>query len=140
MQVGYGEKVALIGPNGAGKSTLFNIVLHTEEPDAGTVERDEWTMIGYLPQEAEVIGAETAMDVATGRAGEVQQLEDVLHACEKTGDVSRTDLPGGDTALLFTGIREKIFPLGDDITVLPGHGPATKIGIERRTNPFVGEC
>ena len=88
MQVGYGEKVALIGPNGAGKSTLFNIVLHTEEPDAGTVERDEWTMIGYLPQEAEVVGAETAMDVATGRAGEVQQLEAVLHACEKAGDVS----------------------------------------------------
>ena len=88
MQVGYGEKVALIGPNGAGKSTLFNIVLHTEEPDAGTVERDEWTMIGYLPQEAEVIGDETVMDVATGRAGEVPRLEAILHACEKTGDVS----------------------------------------------------
>ena len=87
MQVGYGEKVALIGPNGAGKSTLFNIILHTEEPDAGTVERDEWTMIGYLPQEAEVIGTETAMDVATRRAGEVQRMEEILHACEKTGDV-----------------------------------------------------
>ena len=61
---------------------------------------------------------------------------DVLFA----GGVGRTDLPGGDTALLFTGIREKVFPLGDDITVLPGHGPATKIGIERRTNPYVGEA
>jgi ATP-binding cassette subfamily F protein 3 len=88
MQVGYGEKVALIGPNGAGKSTLFNIILHTEEQDSGTVERDEWTMIGYLPQEAEVLGLETAMDVATGRAGEIQRLEDVLHTCEKSGDVS----------------------------------------------------
>ena len=56
------------------------------------------------------------------------------------GGVGRTDLPGGDTALLFTGIREKVFPLGDDITVLPGHGPATKIGIERQTNPYVGEA
>ena len=50
LQVNYGERVALVGPNGAGKSTLFNIVLKREEPDSGTVERDEWTMIGYLPQ------------------------------------------------------------------------------------------
>ncbi len=60
---------------------------------------------------------------------------DVLFA----GGVGRWDLPGGDGPLLFRGIREKIFPLGDDITVLPGHGPATKIGIERKSNPYVGE-
>jgi glyoxylase-like metal-dependent hydrolase (beta-lactamase superfamily II) len=60
---------------------------------------------------------------------------DVLFA----GGVGRWDLPGGDGPLLFQGIQEKIFPLGDDITVLPGHGPATKIGIERQTNPYVGE-
>jgi len=56
-----------------------------------------------------------------------------------SGGVGRWDLPGGDRDLLFSGIREKVYPLGDDITVLPGHGPATKIGIERRTNPYVGE-
>jgi len=60
---------------------------------------------------------------------------DVLFA----GGVGRWDLPGGDRDLLFRGIREKVYPLGDDITVLPGHGPATKIGIEKRTNPYVGE-
>jgi hydroxyacylglutathione hydrolase len=38
---------------------------------------------------------------------------------------------------LFEGIKKKIFALGDDVTVLPGHGPPTKIGTERRTNPFV---
>jgi glyoxylase-like metal-dependent hydrolase (beta-lactamase superfamily II) len=58
---------------------------------------------------------------------------DVLFA----GGVGRWDLPGGDGELLFRGIREKIYPLGDDITVLPGHGPATKIGIERESNPYV---
>jgi ATP-binding cassette subfamily F protein 3 len=88
MQVNYGERVALVGPNGAGKSTLFSIILKTEEPDAGTVERDEWTMIGYLPQEAEALGNETVMDVATGRAGEVPALEKKLHELEKAGDVS----------------------------------------------------
>lgn len=56
-----------------------------------------------------------------------------------SGGVGRWDLPGGDRDLLFRGIQEKVFSLPDEVTVLPGHGPATKIGIERRTNPFVGE-
>lgn len=56
-----------------------------------------------------------------------------------SGGVGRWDLPGGDRDLLFSGIRTKLFPLGDDITVLPGHGPATKIGHERLTNPYVAE-
>ena len=59
---------------------------------------------------------------------------DVLFA----GGVGRWDLPGGDGALLFRGIKEKLFALPDDVTVLPGHGPATKMGIERETNPYVG--
>jgi len=58
---------------------------------------------------------------------------DVLFA----GGVGRWDLPGGDVDLLFGGIRQKLFPLGDQVTVLPGHGPATKIGTERLTNPFL---
>jgi hydroxyacylglutathione hydrolase len=58
---------------------------------------------------------------------------DVLFA----GGVGRWDLPGGDGELLFAGIREKLYSLGDDIIVLPGHGPATTIGAERRGNPFV---
>jgi hydroxyacylglutathione hydrolase len=53
------------------------------------------------------------------------------------GGVGRWDLPGGDGELLLAGIREKLYSLGDEITVLPGHGPATTIGAERRTNPFV---
>jgi len=58
---------------------------------------------------------------------------DVLFA----GGVGRWDLPGGDVELLFDGIRQKLFPLGDDVTVLPGHGPPTKIGTERQKNPVV---
>src|ERR1051325_10791610 len=87
MTVNYGERVALVGPNGAGKSTLFSIILRTDEPDSGTVERDEWTMIGYLPQEAEVLGGESVMDVATGRAGELPALEKRLHELEQAGTV-----------------------------------------------------
>jgi hydroxyacylglutathione hydrolase len=58
---------------------------------------------------------------------------DVLFA----GSIGRGDLPGGDIDLLIKGIRKKIFPLGDDVIVLTGHGPATTIGAERRTNPFL---
>ena len=58
---------------------------------------------------------------------------DVLFA----GGVGRWDLPGGDHGVLLTGIKQKILPLGDDIRVLPGHGPATTIGRERETNPFL---
>ena len=58
---------------------------------------------------------------------------DVLFA----GGVGRWDLPGGDGELLFAGIREKLYSLGEAVRVLPGHGPATTIGAERRGNPFV---
>ena len=58
---------------------------------------------------------------------------DVLFAVS----IGRGDLPGGDSDLLIAGIRKKLFPLGDDVTILPGHGPSTKIGIERKTNPFL---
>ena len=61
---------------------------------------------------------------------------DVLFA----GSIGRTDLPGGDHDLLLRCIREKLWPLGNNVTVLPGHGPATTIGEERRTNPYVGDA
>ncbi|MCO6483069.1 MAG: MBL fold metallo-hydrolase [Flavobacteriales bacterium] len=51
--------------------------------------------------------------------------------------IGRTDLPGGDLDTLQRSIREQFYPLGDDITVYPGHGPETTIGEERRENPFV---
>jgi glyoxylase-like metal-dependent hydrolase (beta-lactamase superfamily II) len=51
------------------------------------------------------------------------------------GGVGRTDLPGGDTDLLFAGIRTKLLTLPDNVVVLPGHGPATSIGRERKENP-----
>ena len=52
------------------------------------------------------------------------------------GSIGRTDLPGGDQELLLTGIRTKLFVLSDDTEVYPGHGPATTIGEERRSNPY----
>jgi len=52
------------------------------------------------------------------------------------GSIGRTDFPGGDHQKLIEGVRQKLFPLGDDLRVYPGHGPASTIGQERMKNPF----
>jgi hydroxyacylglutathione hydrolase len=60
---------------------------------------------------------------------------DVLFA----GSIGRTDFPGGDYDTLIRAIRERLFPLGDDVRFVPGHGPMSTFGEERRNNPFVGD-
>jgi len=55
-----------------------------------------------------------------------------------SGSVGRTDL-GGNTHQLLSGIRAKLFTLPEGTLVLPGHGPATTVGAEKRTNPYVGD-
>jgi len=55
------------------------------------------------------------------------------------GSVGRTDLPGGDFRVLARSLRERLFPLGDDVRFYPGHGPSGRLGDERRNNPFVGQ-
>ena len=60
---------------------------------------------------------------------------DVLFA----GSIGRTDFPRGNLADLIRSIREKLFPLGDDIAFIPGHGPISTFGEERKNNPYVGE-
>ena len=83
-------------------------------------------------------GAATALDAPVVpdrlRGGdEVCLSGDVLFA----GSIGRTDLPGGSTAAMRRSLRDKILPLDDTTMVLPGHGPATTIGRERRTNPYL---
>ncbi|MCZ7598090.1 MAG: MBL fold metallo-hydrolase [Gammaproteobacteria bacterium] len=55
------------------------------------------------------------------------------------GSIGRTDFPRGDHEQLLGSIRGRLWPLGDDVTFVPGHGPVSTFGDERRTNPFVGE-
>jgi glyoxylase-like metal-dependent hydrolase (beta-lactamase superfamily II) len=55
------------------------------------------------------------------------------------GSIGRTDFPGGDHDTLIRSIRERLFTLGDDVRFLPGHGPMSTFGAERRGNPFVAD-
>ncbi len=63
------------------------------------------------------------------------QVGDVLFQ----GSIGRTDFPKGNHGDLIRSIREKLFPLGDEIRFVPGHGPMSTFGRERQTNPFCSD-
>lgn len=68
------------------------------------------------------------------RPGRLVVVGDVLFK----GSVGRTDFPQGSHADLMRSIKEKLFALGDEVDFIPGHGPMSTLGEERRYNPFVG--
>lgn len=69
------------------------------------------------------------------RESQLAQVGDVLFA----GSIGRTDFPRGDHPTLIKSIRENLFPLGDGVRFIPGHGPMSTFGHERQTNPFVAD-
>jgi hydroxyacylglutathione hydrolase len=71
--------------------------------------------------------------VFVNQAARFAILGDVLFS----GSIGRTDFPYGDHAALIRAIKDKLLPLGDDVSFLCGHGPGSTIGAERRTNPFI---
>ena len=68
-------------------------------------------------------------------ASKVAMVGDVLFQ----GSIGRTDFPRGDYDTLISSIRERLWPLGDDVQFIPGHGPVSTFGHERKTNPFVAD-
>ena len=70
------------------------------------------------------------------RESQLAQVGDVLFS----GSIGRTDFPRGDHATLVNSIRNNLFHLGDDIRFIPGHGPMSSFGKERRTNPHVSDA
>lgn len=71
--------------------------------------------------------------ILVDEAGAQALVGDVIFA----GSIGRTDLPGGDYATLMNSIRREILALDDPVRLFPGHGPATTVGRERQSNPFV---
>lgn len=69
-------------------------------------------------------------------ATRVAFVGDVLFA----GSIGRTDFPRGDYDTLIRSIRQRLWPLGDDVRFVPGHGPESTFGAERRSNPFVADA
>lgn len=69
------------------------------------------------------------------RESQLAQVGDVLFK----GSIGRTDFPKGNHQQLIDSIKNNLFPLGDDVRFIPGHGPMSTFGEERRSNPFVGQ-
>ncbi|HEY4284059.1 MAG TPA: MBL fold metallo-hydrolase [Chthoniobacterales bacterium] len=115
------------------RSYGFQLELEPVEPDFTIEETPMREFLGLKMQVLEVPGHCPGSLCFFLREDRLLIGGDVLFA----GSVGRCDLPGGDSDLLFKGIREKLFPLGDAVVVLPGHGPPTTVGEERLTNPFV---
>ena len=130
-------------------------------------QREELFWLDLLPHQAEMFGFPPALAFTPdqwlndGDTVEVGSMRfDVLHCPGHTpghvvffqpdariafvgdvlfkGSIGRTDFPRGDHAALLTAIRGKLFPLGDDVRFVPGHGAMSTFGHERRENPFVG--
>lgn len=136
-------KVRVEGPHEADRMLIERVLEQAKQfglDDVRSVAPDRWLVEGDV---VEMAGR--AFDVlhCPGHApGHVVFFDpelrfafsgDVLFA----GSVGRTDLPGGDHDTLIRSIRDKLLPLGDDVSFLPGHGPASTIGHERETNPFL---
>ncbi len=103
------------------------------EPDRWLAEGDTVTVAGLSFSVLEAPGHTPGSVVFFNEANRFALMGDVLFQ----NSVGRTDLPRGSHETLLRSIREKILPLGDDVAFLPGHGPASSVGEERRNNPFL---
>lgn len=112
-------------------------------PETAALRPDRWLAEG----DGVTVGAETLEVLHTPghtpghvcfihRPARLALVGDVLFA----GSIGRTDFPRGDHARLIHSIRAKLFPLGDDVRFIPGHGPLSTFGAERRSNPFVADA
>lgn len=109
-------------------------------PNVASFQPDRWLQdgdkVGFGEIELEVLhcpGHTPGHVVFYYRAGGLVQVGDVLFQ----GSIGRTDFPKGDHATLIRSIKEKLFALGDDVDFIPGHGPMSNLGEERRYNPFL---
>ena len=135
--------VPVLGPHEADRPLLERVEqqarefgvgdVRTVEPDTWLSECDDRTMAGRSFQILHCPGHAPGHLVFFDPELRFAISGDVLFA----GSVGRTDLPGGNHETLIASIRDKMLPLGDDVTFLPGHGPASTIGHERRTNPYL---
>ena len=129
--VGRKARGDLISINTSGDRTIFFDLLPL---DLGTI-KDLNIKISVYTVPGQVHYNDTRKLVLKGSDG-IVFVGDTLFA----GSIGRTDFPGGNYETLIASIQNKLFPLGDEVRVLSGHGPETSIGREkqRRNNPFVG--
>jgi hydroxyacylglutathione hydrolase len=106
---------------------------HDVVPDRWLEDGNEVTVAGLIFSVLHAPGHSPGSVVFFNDANRFALMGDVLFQ----GSVGRTDFPYGSHDTLMKSIKEKVLPLGDDVAFLPGHGRASQIGVERKTNPFI---
>ena len=104
-------------------------------PDRWLEDGDEVTIGGESLSVLHCPGHTPGHVVFFNAANKLALVGDVLFQ----GSIGRTDFPRGDHATLIRSIKQKLWPLGDDVTFISGHGPVSSFGQERRSNPFVAD-
>ena len=133
--VSHGDADKLINPS-LNLSAAFGAHLVSPPGDVLVGEGDVYSAAGFELLVREIPGHSSGHVVFICRDTQPQIVfgGDVLFA----GSIGRTDFPDGSFERLAAGIWEKLFTLADDTVILPGHGPTTTVGQEKRDNPFVG--
>jgi len=93
LQIGHQDRIALVGPNGEGKSTLLRIIADLEEPTAGQVHRKRGLRIGFLPQQAEMVGERTLWQEMDQTFAHLKRLEVELRRLEQRMALKGASLP-----------------------------------------------
>ncbi|MFV1965161.1 MAG: MBL fold metallo-hydrolase [Pirellulaceae bacterium] len=134
LVIGAGDAEKLTDPV-KNLSSMMGSDLTSPAADELVHEGDVYSAAGIDLEVIEVPGHSKGHVVFLWKGSEpwVAFVGDVLFQ----GGIGRTDFPDGDTDLLLSSIRSKLYTLPDDTLVLPGHGPSTTIGDEKRSNPFV---
>jgi hydroxyacylglutathione hydrolase len=136
-------KVEIVGPHVADKFLLDNVVASGAR--FGITGVRDFTPDRWLEEGEQVSIGEMTFDIlhcpghSPGSVVFFQKEMRFAHVGDVlfNGSVGRTDLPGGDHATLIRSIKEKLLPLGDDVSFICGHGAGSRIGHERMTNPFL---
>jgi hydroxyacylglutathione hydrolase len=133
--IGAGDAEKLINPV-LNLSAAFGFAITSPPADRVLNEGEVFSAAGIDLEVRDTPGHSSGHIILTFKGEQPWQVfgGDVLFA----GSIGRTDFPDGSFEQLRDAIHDKLFPLEDDTIVLPGHGPATTIGREKRTNPFVG--
>ncbi len=116
---------------------LIGGLTFSEPADVRRLDGETTLELAGLTIRVDLAPGHTPGSVTFGLAGAEPVLfsGDLLFA----GSIGRTDLPGGDPAAMMTSLARVVLPLPDETAVLSGHGPATTVGRERATNPFLRE-
>jgi glyoxylase-like metal-dependent hydrolase (beta-lactamase superfamily II) len=135
LVIGSGDAAKLTDP-WLNLSGAFGASLVSPAADVTVNDGDSYEAAGFELQVRTIAGHTTGHIVYLweGQDPPVVWVGDVIFA----GSIGRTDFPDGNHRQLIFGIRSKLFTLPDQTILLPGHGPATTVGEEKRNNPFAG--